>query len=107
MILENIAADEIMTVKEKTDFKAILNTFVYWGVSNIPTEEKEIVVEETTNAEWNSIIDIFIWILKIIFLYNFIILMSYVLFFIYYKIVNKDKNINFLNLFLKKLDLKT
>jgi hypothetical protein len=29
MILENIAADEIMTVKEKTDFKAILNTFVY------------------------------------------------------------------------------
>ncbi len=95
MILENIAADEIMTVKEKTDFKAILNTFVYWGVSNIPTEEKEIVVEETTNAEWNSIIDIFIWILKIIFF--IILLFSWVilLFFIYYKIVNKDKNISF------------
>ena len=95
MILENIAADEIMTVKEKTDFKAILNTFVYWWVSNIPTEEKETVVEETTNAEWNSIIDIFIWILKIIF---FIILLFsgvILLFFIYYKIVNKDKNISF------------
>jgi hypothetical protein len=40
-----------MTVKEKTDFKAILNTFVYGSVSNIPTEEKEVVVEETKDTD--------------------------------------------------------
>jgi hypothetical protein len=34
-----------MTVKQKNDFKAILQTFVYGFVSDIPEEEKEEVIE--------------------------------------------------------------
>jgi hypothetical protein len=36
-----------MSIKQKTDFKAILNTFVYGSVSNIPIEEKENIINET------------------------------------------------------------
>ncbi|MDR1944545.1 MAG: hypothetical protein LBQ59_00155 [Candidatus Peribacteria bacterium] len=49
MILQNIAEDTTMTVKQKTDFKAILNTFVYGSFSNIPDEEfNEITENEST-----------------------------------------------------------
>ncbi len=37
---------QLWQLKKKTDFKAILNTFVYGSVSNIPVEEKEVVIEE-------------------------------------------------------------
>jgi len=36
-----------MTNKQKTDFKAILKTFVYGGVENIPEEEKKEIINET------------------------------------------------------------
>jgi hypothetical protein len=45
MILQNIAEDTTMTVKQKMDLKAILNTFIYGSVSNIPEEEKEEVIQ--------------------------------------------------------------
>jgi hypothetical protein len=35
-----------MTNKEKNDFKAILKTFVYGGVENIPDAEKEEIINE-------------------------------------------------------------
>jgi hypothetical protein len=46
MILQNIADDTSMTVKQNTDFKAILNTFVYGSVSNIPIEEQNDVIQD-------------------------------------------------------------
>lgn len=95
IILENIATDEIMTVKEKNDFKAILNTFVYWWVSKIPDIVKEPFVDNNTSSSSGWILDILLGILKIIFL--IILWVSWIigLFFIYYKLVNEDKSISF------------
>jgi hypothetical protein len=39
-----------MTPTDKVDFKAVLKTFVYGGVENIPTEEKQEVKNETTSS---------------------------------------------------------
>ena len=33
-----------MTDSDKLDFKAVLKTFVYGGVNNIPTTEKQAVI---------------------------------------------------------------
>ncbi|MDD3793493.1 MAG: PKD domain-containing protein [Candidatus Gracilibacteria bacterium] len=96
IILENIAANEEMTVKQKTDFKAILNTFVYGSVANIPTEEKEdIISEDTVKQGSNGIINILSFIIKIFGIIILIFSGIIILFFIYYKLVNKDKNIGF------------
>ncbi|MDD3144837.1 MAG: PKD domain-containing protein [Candidatus Gracilibacteria bacterium] len=95
VILENIATDELMTVKEKTDFKAILNTFVYGGISNIPDEVKDPVISNNTSGSSGGILDIFLGILKIIFLIILGVTGIIGLFFIYYKLVNEDKNISF------------
>ena len=43
-ILKIVAVDQTMTNKQKTDFKAILKTFVYGWVQNIPEEEKQEVI---------------------------------------------------------------
>ena len=52
-ILKAVWDDKIMTNKEKIDFKAILKTFVYWWIWNIPKEEvKEIIKKQ--NNKWSS-----------------------------------------------------
>lgn len=93
-ILENIAEDTTMTVQEKLDFKAILNTFVYGSVTNIPTEEQEEVVQEWWDGN-STFTSIFFGIIK--FLWVVILVIGWVIwiFFVYYKISNKDSNIWF------------
>lgn len=97
-ILKNVAEDPTMTVKEKNDFKAILNTFVYWGVNNIPDNEKEEVQNNDEIIDWSDsswAISIVLFIFKIIF--YIILLFTFVIFifYIYYKLSNKDKNKTF------------
>ncbi len=98
-ILRNVAEDPNMSVKEKNDFKAILNTFVYWGVNNIPEQEKEEVAKNDEvigwTTGWSWVIDAILFILKIIFYIILLFTFVIVLFFIYYKLVNKDKNKSF------------
>jgi len=105
-ILSEIVYTKRLTTKEKLNFKAILSTFVYWSVKNIPKTEKNDIEKETKqqNIE-NSSFDI-IWILKkVIYIILWIVWILFFitwLFFIYYKITNKDKNIWFSDFILKK-----
>lgn len=95
-ILEVVAVDQTMTVREKNDFKAILNTFIYWWVSNIPEEEKQEVINNDKIIDWwNSFVDVILFILKIIFYIILLFSWIIILFFVYYKLVNKDKNKSF------------
>jgi len=106
-ILENIATDTTMTVKEKTDFKAILNTFVYGSVSNIPVEEKEVVIEEKNdNDSKNKVIDTILSFLWIVFIIILLFIGAIWLFFLYYKIVNNDKSKSFSDFITEKTSWK-
>ena len=100
-ILKVIALDKVMTNKEKTDFKAILKTFIYWSVANIPADEKA-EVNNQDNTNWVNLMDliysVFYWIAIII----FILLWFIVLFYFYYKITNKDSNIWFQDFIIEK-----
>ncbi|NVP17811.1 PKD domain-containing protein [Candidatus Gracilibacteria bacterium] len=95
IILENIAADTNMTVKQKTDFKAILNTFVYGSVSNIPVEEKEEVVQETQDSSSKGLFDYLSIIIKIFGVIIVIVLILVGIYFVYYKSKNNDKDKSF------------
>ena len=95
-ILENIAEDLSMTVKEKMDFKAILNTFVYWWLSNIPSEEIEDVIKNEPKEGWGSkIISILVAFIKLIWFALLIITWIIIAFFVYYKTQNKDPELWF------------
>ncbi len=96
-ILKNIESDEVMTSKQKTDFKAILKTLVYGSVSKIPEEDKQEVINEP--QEWVDdegwFIDVIISILK--FIFYIILILSWLigLFYVFYIVANKDKNKSF------------
>ena len=84
-----------MTNKQKLDFKAILQTFVYGWVENIPEQTKQ-EVEEDVESSWSSnffslLKKIGFWLLVIILIFVWII----VLYWLYYKLTNKDDNIGF------------
>ena len=99
-ILKIVAVDKTMTNKQKTDFKAILKTFVYGWVQNIPEEEKQEVIEENT---WGADV---LGLIKTIFLWLFIILWVFILislvYYIYYRLVNKNPNIWFQDFIIEK-----
>ncbi|MDP2090787.1 MAG: PKD domain-containing protein [Candidatus Gracilibacteria bacterium] len=94
-ILKAIAGDTVMTNKQKTDFKAILKTLIYGGLSNIPTNEIGPVEQETQNTSTSNFIDLLINILKWLFYIIIGFGLIIFIFYIYYLIVNKDKNIGF------------
>ncbi len=97
-ILRNVAEDPTMTVKEKNDFKAILNTFVYWWVNNIPEDQKEEVQnndEAISWSSWSGAISIVLFIFKIIFYIILLFTLVIGIFYIYYKVSNKDKDKTF------------
>ena len=101
-ILKAIADDKVMTAKQKTDFKAILKTLVYGWVANIPKTETTTTAVENTNTSTSNFMDLFINILKwlfYIFIWFWLIVLIY---FIYYIIVNKDKNIWFQDFIIEK-----
>lgn len=96
-ILENIAEDPSMTVKEKMDFKAILNTFVYGSLSNIPEENvKDVIDSEVSEWWWSSkVVSFILALIKMLWFGLLIIAVIIWLFFLYYKISNKDPSIWF------------
>jgi len=100
-ILTVIATDSVMTNKEKTDFKAILKTLVYWGVVNIPeTEKQEVIIEESSSKSnlLGLLMNILKWVLYIVLWFSGIILIYY----IFYLLVNRDKNIWFQDFIIEK-----
>jgi len=100
-ILKVVAVNELMTNKQKTDFKAILKTFVYGWVNNIPDDEKQQIIEEEETSQSNFLglfFSIIKWILYIILWFTWIVALYY----IYYLLVNKDKNIWFQDFIIEK-----
>ncbi len=101
-ILESLVDDKIMTIKQKNDFKAILKSLVYWWISKIPAVEKIDVIK--TETEWWKhdlswlFISILKWLFYIFLLFSWIVL----IYFIYYRLVNKDKNIWFQDFIIEK-----
>jgi hypothetical protein len=53
-ILAQIVKTDKLTTEDKLNFKAILSTFVYGGVKNIPDNEKQKVQQETQNQQETS-----------------------------------------------------
>ena len=101
-ILDIIAIDKIMTSKEKTDFKAILKTLVYWWVAKIPAEEVNQVVVNDKNWGGSDFMWLLIGILKWIFYIILIFWWAVSLYYLYYKLVNRDKNIWFQDFIIDK-----
>ncbi len=105
-ILRQIVGLKSLTNEQKLNFKAILSTFVYGWVKNIPKQEKNNIEKQTQNITNSTSGFDFMWIIKnIIYIILWIIwLLLFItwLFFIYYKVTNKDENIGFSDFILKK-----
>ncbi len=106
-ILASIVKSEKLSTDDKFKFKAILSTLVYWWVKNIPDEEKQEIVtktEENTKEEINNfwIVNIFkkVWFFILI-IFWFLLFITWI-FFIIYKISNKDKDLSFSDFILRK-----
>ncbi len=107
-ILKTIGADKQMTNKNKTDFKAILQTLVYGWVSELPDEEFEKVTEGDSNqdTEGSSFSSIILTILKVVFYIIIWVWALIWLFFLWYKFLNKDKDKSFTEFVSEKTNSK-
>ncbi|MDA7494796.1 PKD domain-containing protein, partial [Candidatus Gracilibacteria bacterium] len=107
-ILQVIAAYPDMKVSDKQNYKAILSSFIYGGVDNIPAVEKEQVnqeIEEEILKEGgttNAVIGAFKYIVWIISVIIGIFAGIFLIFFIIYKVSNKDNNVGFQDFIIEK-----
>ena len=103
-ILKVVEVTDIMTNDDKIDFKAILKTFVYWWVDNIPEEEATDEPIDPTPVDDGT--NVFFWLLSKIFFVLLIIIwvitFSIILFYLWYKISNKDSNVWFQDFIIDK-----
>ncbi len=97
-ILSVIGNTESMSSKEKLDFKAVLKTFVYGWLSNIPASEKDEIEKETTDTGESTsggIMGVLIYVLYgIIWIFG-VLLLGALWFWIFYKMSNNDSNVSF------------
>ncbi len=106
-ILKILETAEWMTPNDKVDFKAVLKTFVYGGVQNIPTDEQNQVKQETQSTAWSawwgaSILGIFWYIFLGLAGLIWIFLIAAILFWVYFKLSNKDEDVGFQDFIIKK-----
>lgn len=99
-ILTVIEKDELMDNNQKIDFKAILKTLVYWWINNIPAEE--ILKTENTDSGSKDVL----WLIWTILFWFAMIICGFIwialLYYVYYLLVNKDKNIWFQDFIIDK-----
>jgi|GEM_PF-1282102 len=55
-----------MSDKEKIDFKAVLKTFIYGGVDNIPDNVKQEVISQTNSSTGGIFMKVLSFILYIV-----------------------------------------
>ncbi len=93
-----------MTDQQKRDFGAILKTYTYGGVQNIPVDQgwvdPDTQLDNDNQSGWfiGALKTLFKWIIIIIFV--IIVLIS--LFWIFYKLKNKDENTGFQDFIIDK-----
>ena len=107
-ILEAIAIYPDMTNADKNNFKAILSSFIYGWVDNMPEQEKNDEIKKPNvdgpndSGEENAII----WVLKtILYIFGIIIglfALVFIIFFIIYKISNKNDHVGFQDFIIEK-----
>lgn len=104
-ILKILEATQWMTPNDKVDFKAVLKTFVYGGVQNIPDWEKAEVKQETqaTSGWWGASILNILWyiFLGLAWLIGIFVIAA-LLFWVYFKFSNKDEDMGFQDFIIKK-----
>lgn len=104
----NVLKDAVgMTDSEKLDFKAVLKTFIYGGVDNIPQDEKKEVTSATSSqTSSGGIVNTILWFLWYIFLGLAILIGIFVIaalfFWVYFKLANKDEDMWFQDFIIKK-----
>ena len=103
-VLGIVAGVENMTNAQKLDFKAILQSLVYGSVDNIPDSEKEDIINDGSENKKDSwaTIDIISTILYWVWVFIWVFLVVAVLYFIYYKLSNKDEDVEFTDFIKKK-----
>ncbi|MGB2110785.1 MAG: hypothetical protein ACPHY8_02495 [Patescibacteria group bacterium] len=86
-----------MSVKNKKDYKAILSSFVYGGVENMPDEEVQAEIDDNDNQQpakrgsaITKVLKVVVWIVVIIL---GLFLGIFGLFYLWYIIANKDDNL--------------
>lgn len=96
-ILALIANVSQMSSKEKLDFKAVLKTFVYGGISNIPADEKAEVESETETVgeEWSGVLWILMYVLYGIVGLFAVIIFGAVGFWLFYKLSGNSGETSF------------
>ncbi len=102
-VLETIGqqSKDVMSADSKLRFKEVLKPFVYGGISNVPEEELAEIEEPQADPtkKWLSILK---WILYITAWILGLILLGLILFFIFYKLRNKDENVEFQDFIIEK-----
>lgn len=99
-ILEVVGATDLMSNRQKLDFKAILTSLVYGGeISEIPEEEKqEIIGQDPSESEWESssgVLGVIMFIFKWLAILILIFIGLVAVFYIMYLIFNKDSSVGF------------
>lgn len=108
-ILDAVGGTDLMTNKQKVDYKAILTSLVYGNTDKIPTSEKEEVVNESkqeldSNTESKGIMGTLFTIFKVLAWIFGIFLLGVIVFFFYYKFSSRDTNQSFGDFVKKKTD---
>jgi hypothetical protein len=95
-----------MSVKDKKDYKAILSSFVYGGVDNMPEEEVQQEIDDNDNQQKpqrgsaiTKVIMVVVWIVVIIL---GLFLGIFGIFYLWYIISNKDDNLGFQDFIIEK-----
>ncbi|NUJ98108.1 PKD domain-containing protein [Candidatus Gracilibacteria bacterium] len=91
-----------MSDKEKLDFKAVLKTFIYGGVDNIPSDEKQEVKDDNTASSGGIFMKILKFVLYIFGGILFILVGGALVFWILYKVKNEDEEVSFQDFILRQ-----
>jgi len=105
-ILQAIEAYPDMSVKDKKNYKAILSSFVYGGIDNMPEQEVQDEIDnqdnEETPARGSAIMKVLVVVLWIIWIILWLFLGIFGLFYLWYMISNKDDNLWFQDFIIEK-----
>ena len=102
-ILKIIWADKTLSTEQKMSYKATLQNLIYGDVSNIPEENKDIVIDDSEDSFIGSIFKTILYIiLSIVWLF----ILWGLIYFIYYKFYGKTWNKDFKEFIEEKTDSK-